>query len=74
MEEAIEIINKYLDKHERQYVSEEKNKLLTAIENIIARLEQDERVIEEMAWHLHIVWDGFAEKEDVIDHFRKKCE
>lgn len=45
MEEDIEIIIKHLDKYERQYVSEEKNKLLKAIENILNRLEQDERVI-----------------------------
>ena len=44
-----------------------------AIENILNRLEQDERVIEEMAEYIKNEW-GFANKNEVIDHFRKKCE
>ena len=51
-----------------------------AIENILNRLEQDERVIEEMAkqlekdakWYLSD-FDDMA-VEDIINHFRKKCE
>ena len=45
---------------------------LQAIENILNRLEQDERVIEEMAkaWKQ----DDIRGIEEIIDHFRKKCE
>lgn len=57
---------------------------MKAIENILNRLEQDERVIEEMAEYIHItqhckvIFGGKKPvpylKEDIIDHFRKKCE
>ena len=44
--------------------------LLKAIENILNRLEQDERVIEKMAES--ILWEscGSHTIEEVINHFR----
>ena len=44
-----------------------------ALENILNRLEQDERVIEEMAES--ILWEscGSTTIEEVINAYRKKC-
>ena len=46
-----------------------------AIENILNRLEQDEKVIEEMAkWINDLGCIDLDINKDIIDHFRKKCE
>ena len=47
-----------------------------AIENILNRLEQDEKVIEEMAKELRTrQYNCYGKSvETIIDHFRKKCE
>lgn len=66
------------------------DRLIQAIENILNRLEQDKRVIEEMAKYISNfdidepicnkkTGDCYADmygvcKECIIDHFRKKCE
>lgn len=49
--------------------------LAQAIENILNRLEQDERVIEEMAeWINDLGCIDLDIDKDIIDHFRKVCE
>lgn len=46
-----------------------------AIENILNRLEQDEKVIKEMAkWINDLGCIDLDINKDIIDHFRKKCE
>lgn len=46
-----------------------------AIENILNRLEQDERVIEEMAECINnLGWSDLDNNKDIIEHFRKRVE
>ena len=50
-----------------------------SIDVLLARLEQDERVIEEMAEYIvdlikYINSEETREIKEIIDHFRKKCE
>lgn len=52
---------------------------IQAIENILSKIEQDERVIEEMAEYIvdlikYINSEETREIKEIIDHFRKKCE
>ena len=84
MEEDIKILKDLQNKWELGPFCDMVNVLdlneIQAIENIINKLEQDERVIEEMAkqiekdteWYLSD-FDGMT-VENIIDHFRKKCE
>ena len=51
-----------------------------AIEHLLNRLEQDERVIEEMGecffrYKSHFLsLEEYNNEKQIIDHFRKKCE
>ena len=86
MEEDIKILKEvqWNCLHLRQYKDDKAERKAQAIENILNRLEQDERIIEEMAEYIHItqhckvIFGGKKPvpylKEDIIDHFRKKCE
>ena len=83
MEEDIKIlkdlIKDFKDVDERTlYVKEVQarcKKRIKAIENILNRLEQDERVIEEMAECINnLGWSDLDNNKDIIEHFRKKCE
>lgn len=78
MEEEIKILKEHL--HTGHIYVNCGFTITKAIENILNRLEQDERVIEEMAkqiekdteWYLSDFEDMTV--EEIIDHFRKKCE
>ena len=72
MEEDLKILDKYLEKYEREYVSEEKHELLQAIENLLQAYKQDEKIIKEIAkaWKQ----DDIRSVEEIIDYFRKRCE
>ena len=46
-----------------------------AIENVLNRLEQNERVIEEMAECINnLGWSDLDNNKDIIEHFRKRVE
>lgn len=44
MEEHIEILEKYLSKQDRKFVSENRFKFLKAIENLIDKVKEDENI------------------------------
>lgn len=85
MEEDIKILKRMLEiEKECLHYDVSKNEI-QAIENILNRLEQDERVIEEMESKLKEIQDEYLDfcpdcvdlANDllkIIDHFRKKCE
>ena len=73
MEEDIKILKNFIHKPVRQEkFNKISNREIQAVEHILNRLEQDERVIEEMAkaWKQ----DDIRGIEEIIDYFRKKCE
>ena len=81
MEEDIKILKDFINYYEAEATSRKFRGTLSiivseddiqAIENILNRLEQDEKVIEEMAkaWKQ----DDIRGIEEIIDHFRKKRE
>lgn len=88
MEEDLKILDKYLEKYEREYVSKEKHELLQAIENLLQAYKQDEKVIHEMVKcifknvDINVICrtinsdDCFTRKDCkscIIDYFRKRC-
>ena len=74
MEEDLKILDKYLEKYEREYVSKEKHELLQAIENLLQAYKQDEKVIEEMAIYIAFKNNDVGYEKSVEKYFRKKCE
>ena len=77
MEEDNEILRKLLTESNKKHLKKHGGLIillphLQALEHTLNRLEQDEKVIEEMAK----VWkqDDIRSIEEIIDHFRKKCE
>jgi hypothetical protein len=82
MEEDIKILKEYLEECKSKFLLGSEvygTELYKPISNILNRLEQDERVIEEIAkqiekdteWYLSD-FDGMT-VENIIDHLRKKC-
>ena len=43
------------------------------IENLLQDYKQDEKIIQEMANYIKNEW-GFANNDEVIDYFRKRCK
>lgn len=43
------------------------------IENLLKAYKQDEKIIQEMANYIKNEW-GFANNDEVIDYFRKRCK
>ena len=93
MEEDIKILKEFVKYYEEEAISRKFRGTLRisvdeddiqAIENILNRLEQDERVIEEMAEYIHItqhckvIFGGKKPvpylKEEIIKHYRKRVE
>ena len=72
MEEDIKILKEFISESVTEDCGIIYGTEIQAIENILNRLEQDERVIKEMAkaWKQ----DDIRSVEEIIDHFRKKCE
>lgn len=42
------------------------------IENLLKAYKQDEKIIQEMVNYIKNEW-GFANNDEVIDYFRKRC-
>ena len=75
MEEDIKILKKIQEgfsSYNDFMIMEAGERQIQAIENILNRLEQDEKVI----WEIASAWkqDDIRSVEEIIDHFRKKCE
>lgn len=73
----IEILESFLDKNVRKFVSPKKYKFLVALENLLQAYKKDEKIIDEMA-KVICKFDCIPSKvtnyKDLIDYFRKKCE
>lgn len=81
IKEDIKILKKFIHKPVRQEkFNKISNKEIQAVEHILNRLEQDERIIKEMAecffrYKSHFTTlDEYNNENQIIDHFRKRVD
>lgn len=75
MEKDIELLNDYLEENDRKLVTSKRLKFLQAIENLITKYKEQEKIIELMAEYISIQkWENDGSKESVIHYFKKKAK
>lgn len=70
----IEILESFLDKNVRKFVSPKKYQFLVALEKLLQAYKQDEKVINEMATYIAYKNNKLGNEKSVEKYFRKKCE
>ena len=77
MSEAdIKILNDYLDENDGKLVSKKRFKFLQAIENLVNKHKEQEKMIELMAFELATEDENYLYRsiDDIIDCFEKKAK
>lgn len=70
----IKILNDYLDETDRKFVSLKRLKFLQAIENLISKYKEQEKIIELMNDDLrcHTFWG--CRNEDIQEYYKNKVK